>query len=200
MTKAQDAFQKAKSAYLNGKIDWKKFEGVMAKIGPVLEAEGTPINLSRIKAWHGLRLKHYQLCIRDADPTSFDSKTWKKVKKEAGIKKTGFLKKSDASVGKHLKSYQSAFKKYQANLADPLGQGVKACQDMLVANRKLQDSFDSFLGAKEFKSDLAKDLQAECTAMKKKLEDQHKALASYAMNTKKEADQMSSQLDNMFNM
>ena len=45
-----------------------------------------------------------------------------KIKKEAGIKKSGFLKKSDANVSKHLKAYQAAHKKYEAALQDPLGQ------------------------------------------------------------------------------
>lgn len=78
---------------------------------------------------------------------------WSKLKKDAGIKSAGFFKKHDAAVGKAVASFQKARKKWAGT------PGLQSSIDLFTAMSSLEKAFDKFLAAKEFKSDLAKNLQ-----------------------------------------
>lgn len=195
MSKAEEALNKAKSAYLNRKMDQKTFNAVLKKVQPALQAEGKAIDMARILRWQEMRAKMVKSIIDECDVATLDSKTWKLIKKEAGIKKSKFLQKSDADVSKYLSAYQKAHGKFVKEMGEPVGRAVIACREMLVANKKLQDSFDKFLGSKEFKTELAKDLQASCQQMKKTLVSQFEMLRDYATDSEKEAKQLEATFD-----
>ena len=195
MSKAEEALNKAKSAYLNRKMDQKTFNAVLKKVQPALQAEGKAIDMARILRWQEMRAKMLKSIIDECDVATLDSKTWKLIKKEAGIKKSKFLQKSDADVSKYLSAYQKAHGKFVKEMGEPVGRAVIACREMLVANKKLQDSFDKFLGSKEFKTELAKDLQASCQQMKKTLVSQFEMLRDYATDSEKEAKQLEATFD-----
>jgi hypothetical protein len=80
---------------------------------------------------------------------------WHRLKKAAGIKSSGFFKKHDAAVGKYVKEWQKARAKWKAE------RGAKSLLELNSALTKLQKSFNDFLSKKEFKTDLAKDLQQD---------------------------------------
>lgn len=195
MSKAEEALNKAKSAYLNRKMDQKTFNAVLKKVQPALQAEGKAIDMARILRWQEMRAKMVKSIIDECDVATLDSKTWKLIKKEAGIKKSKFLQKSDADVSKYLSAYQKAHGKFVKEMGEPVGRAVIACREMLVTNKKLQDSFDKFLGSKEFKTELAKDLQASCQQMKKTLVSQFEMLRDYATDSEKEAKQLEATFD-----
>jgi len=71
-----------------------------------------------------------------------DSKFWKTLKKNAGIKSSGFFKKADASVGKHIEALNKAREKFEfTQLTEDLFSYQKALD-------KLADTFDKFVSAK----------------------------------------------------
>ncbi|WP_422181762.1 hypothetical protein [Aestuariivita sp.] len=176
-------------------MDQKTFNAVLKKVQPALQAEGKAIDMARILRWQEMRAKMVKSIIDECDVATLDSKTWKLIKKEAGIKKSKFLQKSDADVSKYLSAYQKAHGKFVKEMGEPVGRAVIACREMLVANKKLQDSFDKFLGSKEFKTELAKDLQASCQQMKKTLVSQFEMLRDYATDSEKEAKQLEATFD-----
>lgn len=98
---------------------------------------------------------------------------WHRLKKAAGIKSAGFFKKHDAAVGKYVKEFQKARTKWKAE------KGLKALLELNSALGKLQKAFNDFLAKKEFKSDLAKDLQADIQAWKGEIDSKQLKLAKF---------------------
>lgn len=78
---------------------------------------------------------------------------WEALKKNAGIKSAKWYEKAHADVGGYIDKMQKARTKYKANKND---QTVKEYNSALV---DLHKAFDKFLTAKEFKTDLAGQLQ-----------------------------------------
>lgn len=88
---------------------------------------------------------------------------WHRLKKAAGIKSAPFFKKHDAAVGKYIKAYQKAREKWKAQ------KGLNALLELNSALRDLNTAMDSFIKKKEFKTELAKELQSALTAWQKEI-------------------------------
>ena len=71
-----------------------------------------------------------------------DKKTWKQMKKEAGIKSAGWFKKADASVGKYVEAAQKARKRFEDGA---LAEDLIKYQDAL---NNLSNAFDEFVKSK----------------------------------------------------
>lgn len=107
---------------------------------------------------------------------------WHRLKKAAGIKSAGFFKKHDAAVGKYVKEFQKARATWKAE------KGLKALLELNSALTKLQKAFNDFLAKKEFKSDLAKDLQADIQAWKVEIDAKQVKLAKLVSDEAKLAE------------
>lgn len=81
--------------------------------------------------------------------------SWETKKKNAGIKSAKWYEKAHADVGGYIDKMQKARTKYQANKND---QTVKEYNSALV---DLQKAFEKFVAAKEFRTDLAAQLQQD---------------------------------------
>jgi hypothetical protein len=71
-----------------------------------------------------------------------DKKLWKDLKKDAKIKSSGWFKKADASVGKHIAALNKAREKFESS---------KMASDLLkyqAALNALADAFDAFSSKK----------------------------------------------------
>ena len=71
-----------------------------------------------------------------------DKKLWKDLKKDAKIKSSGWFKKADASVGKHIATLNKAREKFESS---------KMASDLLkyqAALNALADAFDAFSSKK----------------------------------------------------
>jgi hypothetical protein len=97
---------------------------------------------------------------------------WRRLKKAAGIKSAGFFKKHDAAVGKYVAKFQKARAKWKAN------KGVSNLLELNSALTDLKKAFNDFLAKKEFKTDLAQDLQKDLNAWKKEIDDKQIKLAT----------------------
>ena len=92
--------------------------------------------------------------------SSLSESDWKKYKKAAGIKDSPWFKKADAAISKEIKAYQSTRDKWRkAGKADKAG--LKDAVDYHASLKRLSDGFKKFVSAKEFKSELAKELQSD---------------------------------------
>lgn len=72
-----------------------------------------------------------------------DGKFWKTLKKNAGIKSSGFFKKADASVGKHIEALNKAREKFEYS---------QITEDLLDYQKKLDklaETFDKFIDSKK---------------------------------------------------
>ncbi|MDX1948365.1 MAG: hypothetical protein SFU86_23450 [Pirellulaceae bacterium] len=71
-----------------------------------------------------------------------DGKFWKTLKKQAGIKSSGWFKKADASVGKQIETLNKAREKFElSDLTEDLLSYQKALD-------KLAETFDKFVNKK----------------------------------------------------
>ena len=102
-----------------------------------------------------------------------DGKFWKNLKKQAGVKSSGWFKKADASVGKHIEALNKAREQFvHTDLTEDLLKYQKALD-------KLAETFDKFVDKKELdevdEGDLKKkekqDLAADILAWSKEIAD-----------------------------
>ena len=87
-----------------------------------------------------------------------DGKFWKTLKKKAGIKSSGWFKKADASVGKHIDALNEARKKFRFS---DLTEDLLKYQEALD---KLASTFSKFMdvkGLKEIEEDDIKKAEKE---------------------------------------
>lgn len=78
----------------------------------------------------------------DRNLADLDGKFWKTLKKQAGIKSSGWFKKADASVGKYIEALNKAREKFlHTDLSEDLLDYQKALD-------KLADTFDKFIDKK----------------------------------------------------
>lgn len=84
-----------------------------------------------------------------------DKQLWKELKKNAGIKKAGFFKKADASIGKYIENLNKAREKFQRDdLLEDLVEYHKALE-------KLAENFDKFVEVKHLDAIDEDDLNRE---------------------------------------
>jgi hypothetical protein len=107
---------------------------------------------------------------------------WHRLKKAAGIKSAGFFKKHDAAVGKYVAKFQKARAKWKAQ------KGYDALLELNSALVDLNKAFDNFLAKKEFKTEVAQDLQKELNAWKKELAAKQEKLLAKDMDKLKGKD------------
>ena len=133
--------------------------------------------------------------------SDLNSAFWKKYKKDAGLEKAGWFKKH-ASVGKHIEDYQKARTAWKTAKDTEEGAGTRVAQKYFSKLDALDKAFTKFLNAKEFKSEVAKDLQKDITEWQKEISAKSQKLAKL-MTTKKseldgvEAKKMGDMLDKM---
>jgi hypothetical protein len=111
---------------------------------------------------------------RDSTMTALadlDKKLWKDLKKDAKIKSSGWFKKADASVGKHIAALNKSREKFESS---------KMAGDLLkyqAALNALADAFDAF-SSKKGLDDLQDGADIKKEALRNQIEDWRRDIAA----------------------
>ena len=178
LSKVEAAFKVATKSYVEGKIKYADLQKALRKLEEAGRKMGRDLDFRDIEHYIEKRRKHFASMVRDSSVNTMSKDTWKLVKKEAGIKSSGFLKKSDASVGSAMEKYAKAYETWQASVIKTEGGDHQLLLKAFGAAEALKKALKSFIAAKEFKTDLAVSLQAKCEAYIKELDVEIGKLAS----------------------
>lgn len=170
LKKVEEAFKVATKSYVDGKIKFADLQKALRKLEEASKKLGRDLDFRDIEHYIEKRRKHFAALVKDSTVNTMSKDTWKLVKKEAGIKSSGFLKKSDASVGSAMEKYAKAYGTWQASVIKTEGGDHQLLLKAFSAAEGLKKALKSFVGAKEFKTDLAKDLQGKCESYIKDLD------------------------------
>ena len=161
--KMKTVFEKVSAEYLVGKRSMADLEKAYKQLSDANHKQfGESLDFVDMLAMAKKREKKFAGFVANASLDHLDKTTWKLIKKEAGIKKSGFLKKADANVGSNITKFKAAHAKWAATRIKLPSGDLKLLQSAIAAGEALQTALKKFVAAKEFKTDLAKNLQAKC--------------------------------------
>lgn len=156
-------FQQVSAEYLVGKRSMADLEKAYDQLSKAnMKQFGENLDFVNMLAMARKRDQKFRSFVANSSLNHLDKTTWKLIKKEAGIKKSGFLKKADANVGSCISKYKAAHAKWEATRLELPSGDLKLLGSAISAGQALQTALTKFVAAKEFKTDLAKDLQAKC--------------------------------------
>lgn len=161
-SKIRSAFDAAAEKFVNGAISEADFRKVLKKLEEAATKSGEKVDFGSIESFLDKRRKEFSKLLAGSAVDKMSSTTWKAIKKEAGIQSASFWKKADAGVGARLDRYAKAHASWLQS-CKKTGRGDTAL--LLRANAAANDlkrALEAFIAAKEFKTDLAKELQAKC--------------------------------------
>lgn len=107
-------------------------------------------------------------------------KDWETLKKHAGIKSAKWYEKAHADVGGHIDKFLKTRAKYKA------ARNANTVMEYNSALVDLDGAFGKFLAAKEFKTDLAKDLQDSIAVWRKEVQDKSAKLRDFFKKNEKQ--------------
>lgn len=164
-------FEKAAKEFVVGKRSEKDFLKVLDKLDAVTRKENDGMNLDfrDVQSYLDKRNKKFKSYIQASTVDNMSKSTWKLIKKEAGIKKSGFLKKADANVGSNIDKYGKIHSQWMNSAVLTAGGDRVLLQKAIAQGEALKKAITAFVNAKEFKTDLAKDLQSKCESFIKDL-------------------------------
>jgi hypothetical protein len=162
--KYRKIFEQAAKEFVVGKRSEKDFLKVLNKLDAVTRKENAGINLDfhDVESYIQKRNKNFKAYVQTSSVEQMSKKYWKMIKKEAGIKKSGFLKKADGNVGSNIEKYGKLHANWANSAVLTAGGDHKLLQAAIKQGEVLKNSITSFVNAKEFKTELAKDLQKKC--------------------------------------
>jgi conjugal transfer/entry exclusion protein len=163
LAKVRQAFEAASDQFVKGKISESDFRKALKKMEEVTaKVYGENLDFVDVEKYLDERRASFSKYITDSVVDKMTSTTWKSSKKEAGIKSSGFLKKADAGVGGKLDKYSKAHASWKASCVKTAGGDTQLLLKANSAAVDLKKALQAFVAAKEFKSDLAKELQTKC--------------------------------------
>ena len=162
--KYRKIFEQAAKEFVVGKRSEKDFLKVLDKLDAVTRKENDGINLDfhNVEAYLKKRNQNFKSYIQTSSVEQMSKKYWKMIKKEAGIKKSGFLKKADGNVGSNIEKYGKLHANWANSAVLTPGGDHKLLQQAIKQGEALKSAITGFVNAKEFKTELAKDLQKKC--------------------------------------
>ena len=162
--KYRKIFEQAAKEFVVGKRSEKDFLKVLNKLDAVTRKENAGINLDfhDVQSYIQKRNKNFKAYVQTSSVEQMSKKYWKMIKKEAGIKKSGFLKKADGNVGSNIEKYGKLHANWANSAVLTAGGDHKLLQAAIKQGEVLKNAITSFVNAKEFKTELAKDLQKKC--------------------------------------
>jgi len=162
--KYRQIFEQAAKEFVVGKRSEKDFLKVLDKLDAVTRKENDGMNLDfrDVQSYIDKRNKKFKAYVQNSAVDNMSKATWKMIKKEAGIKKSGFLKKADANVGSNIEKYGKLHSQWMNSAVLTAGGDRLLLQKTITQGEALKTAITSFVKAKEFKTELAKDLQAKC--------------------------------------
>jgi len=162
--KYRKIFEQAAKEFVIGKRSEKDFLKVLDKLDAVTRKENDGINLDfhDVQSYIKKRNQNFKSYIQTSSVDQMSKKYWKMIKKEAGIKKSGFLKKADGNVGSNIEKYGKLHANWANSAVLTAGGDHKLLQQAIKQGEVLKSAITSFVKAKEFKTELAKDLQTKC--------------------------------------
>jgi hypothetical protein len=157
-------FEKAAKEFVVGKRSEKDFLKVLDKLDAVTRKENNGINLDfhDVESYIKKRNQKFKAYVQNSAVDNMSKSTWNLIKKEAGIKKSGFLKKADANVGSNIEKYGKLHSHWLNSAVLTAGGDRVLLQKTITQGEALKKAITAFVNAKEFKTDLAKDLQKKC--------------------------------------
>jgi len=169
--KYRKIFEQAAKEFVVGKRSEKDFLKVLDKLDAVTRKENDGMNLDfrDVNAYLQKRNKKFKSYIQASSVDNMSKATWKLIKKEAGIKKSGFLKKADGNVGSNIEKYGKIHSQWMNSAVLTAGGDHILLKKAIAQGEELKKAITSFVNAKEFKTDLAKDLQSKCETFVKDL-------------------------------
>ena len=108
---------------------------------------------------------------------------WETKKKNAGIKSAKWYEKAHADVGGYIAKFQKARANYKA------AKNAKTVREYNSALIDLDKAFGKFLAAKEFKTDLADQLQKDILLWRTEVQEKSTKLKKFFAEHEKELDQ-----------
>jgi hypothetical protein len=163
LEKLRTVFDTTTEKFVTGKISEADYRKALKKIHEAgKKIDGGFLDFVDIEKLLDERKKKFSKYLSDSVVDKMTSTTWKAIKKEAGIKSSGFLKKADAGVGGKLDRYSKAHASWVLS-CKKTGRGDT--QLLLKANAAANDlkrGLEAFVAAKEFETDLAKELRLKC--------------------------------------
>lgn len=197
LDKVRDAFDLASDQFVKGKISEADFRKALKKLQEVTaKTYGENLDFVDVEKYLDDRRKQFSQYITDSVVNEMNSKTWKAIKKEAGIKSSGFLKKADAGVGGKLDKYAKAHALWKSSCVKTAGGDTQLLLKANSAATDLKKALQAFVSAKEFKTDLAKELQVKCTQFISDLEKEQQNLVTLSKEAG-DSSYMKSQLNNL---
>lgn len=179
LEKVRAAFEVASDQFVKGKISEADFRKALKKLEEVTKKSyGVNLDFVDVEKFLDDRRAKFSKYISDSVVDQMSSTTWKAIKKEAGIKSSGFLKKADAGVGAKLDKYSKAHALWKSSCVKTGGGDTQLLLKANAAAADLKKALQAFVGAKEFKTELAKELQAKCTQFISDLEKEQQTLAT----------------------
>lgn len=179
LDKVRDAFDLASDQFVKVKISEADFRKALKKLEEVTaKTYGENLDFVDVEKYLDDRRKKFSQYVTDSVVDKMSSTTWKAIKKEAGIKSSGFLKKADAGVGGKLDKYSKAHALWKSICVKTAGGDTQLLLKANAAADDLKKALVAFVGAKEFKTDLAKELQVKCTQFISDLEREQKKLST----------------------
>jgi hypothetical protein len=162
--KYRKIFEQAAKEFVVGKRSEKDFLKVLNKLDAVTRKENAGINLDfhDVESYIKKRNQKFKAYVQNSAVDNMSKSTWKLIKKEAGIKKSGFLKKADANVGSNIQKYGKLHSQWMNSAVLTAGGDRVLLQKAITQGEALKKAITAFVNAKEFKTDLAKDLQKKC--------------------------------------
>jgi hypothetical protein len=152
--------------YERGQISAEKFNSVLKA------AQSVPgfMDFYHFQGMADDREENYKSYIDELQLGKFDGNWWRNIKREAGIK-SARLFSTDAAVGKCIDKFNGSVSDWMRSGG---GKGRIGNVDKLRATMKaaeeLKSAFGSFLMKKEFKTDVAKQLQSKIEELYQKLQ------------------------------
>jgi hypothetical protein len=179
LEKVRAAFDLATEQFVKGKISESDFRKALKKLEEVSKKTyGENLDFIDIEKFLDERRARFSKYITDSVVDKMSSTTWKAIKKEAGIKSSGFLKKADAGVGAKLDKYSKAHATWKASCVKTVGGDTQLLLKANSAAEDLKKALNAFITAKEFKTDLAKELQTKCQQFVSDLEKEQQNLVT----------------------
>ncbi|MCL5775697.1 hypothetical protein M1105_01630 [Limibaculum sp. FT325] len=173
MADAREEFEKVARAYTNGGATFKDVERAHSKLikqNKKTDPNGVNMDFIDLDSYRKDREKNVKDVMKKvSDPGAIDKKGWKFLKKEAGVSDSGFMRKADAKVGKHLEKYKKDYNSWSKSTFVTPGGDIRHCENLLKSCRELRAALESFMTAKELKAEfetgVAKKLRKMCIRM-----------------------------------
>lgn len=168
--KYREIYLKTAKDYVLGKISEDQFKKVCKKLEDVeakLKAKDVngvylDLDFGDVIDYTAKRKAMFQKYLNESAVDNMSKSTWKLIKKEAGISKSGFLKKADANVGSNIDKYSKLHTHWRGTAIRTAGGDRVLLKKTIAQGEALKIALDKFVKAKEFKGELAQDLQKKC--------------------------------------